>query len=470
MDHLVVNTDYLQIFARSIGLAATTAALTLAIAFPIALVDGLPAAAAGAPSCSSSSPCRSGRISWCATTPGSCSCGTAASSIGLLQAAGLTHEPLNVLYSPLATGIGLVYSFLPFMILPIYVSLEKLDRRLIEAAFDLGADRWRALTRIILPLSMPGIVGGLILVFVPCLGAFVTPALLGGGKSLMIGSLIQQQFGQSRNWPFGAALAFVLLALILCALLLACAALSARRGAPRMTRAGDLWRFPGTRAAAFAVLAYLYLPIVVLVVLSFNASDSSLARWEGFSTHWYAVAAADGNMVHAIEISLIVACVATLRRHDRRDLGGARDLAHALSRPDRGRGAARAAAHRAGHRGGDRHPAFLRDGGHPARAHEPRPGAHRLHHPDRLSADPRAPRGPRPGARGSRGRSLRQPLAELAPHHPAADLARHRVGRDARLHRLARRRRRQLFRLRARLDDTCRSTSSAWCAWASRRP
>ena len=79
-----------------------------------------------------------------------------------------------------------------------------------------------------------------------------------------------------------------------------------------MTRAGDLWRFPGTRAAAFAVLAYLYLPIVVLVVLSFNASDSSLARWEGFSTHWYAVAAADGNMVHSIEISLTVACVATL--------------------------------------------------------------------------------------------------------------------------------------------------------------
>ena len=217
-----------------------------------------------------------------------------------------------MLYSPLATGIGLVYSFLPFMILPIYVSLEKLDRRLIEAAFDLGADRWHALTRIILPLSMPGIVGGLILVFVPCLGAFVTPALLGGGKSLMIGSLIQQQFGQSRNWPFGAALAFVLLALILCALLFHALRYRRARGAPRMTRAGDLWRFPGTRAAAFAVLAYLYLPIVVLVVLSFNASDSSLARWEGFSTHWYAVAAADGNMVHSIEISLTVACIATL--------------------------------------------------------------------------------------------------------------------------------------------------------------
>jgi spermidine/putrescine transport system permease protein len=79
-----------------------------------------------------------------------------------------------------------------------------------------------------------------------------------------------------------------------------------------VTSAGELWRFPGTRAAAFAVLAYLYLPITVLIVLSFNASDSSLARWEGFSTHWYAVAAADENMVHAIEISLTVACAATL--------------------------------------------------------------------------------------------------------------------------------------------------------------
>jgi spermidine/putrescine transport system permease protein len=98
------------------------------------------------------------------------------------------------------------------------VSLEKLDRRLIEAAFDLGANRWHAFQRVILPLSMPGVVGGAILVFVPGLGAFISPELLGGAKSMMIGSLIQQQFGQSRNWPFGAALSFVLLLLVLIAL------------------------------------------------------------------------------------------------------------------------------------------------------------------------------------------------------------------------------------------------------------
>ena len=104
------------------------------------------------------------------------------------------------------------------MVLPIYVSMEKIDRRLIECAYDLGAGQLRVIRRIILPLSMPGIVGGLILVFVPCLGAFVSPELLGGGKSMMIGSLIQEQFGDARNWPFGAALAFTLFAMILVAL------------------------------------------------------------------------------------------------------------------------------------------------------------------------------------------------------------------------------------------------------------
>jgi spermidine/putrescine transport system permease protein len=135
-----------------------------------------------------------------------------------LRKLGITTGSIDVLYTPFATGIGLTYSFLPYMVLPIYVSLEKLDRRLIEAAFDLGADRWRAFRRVILPLSLPGVIGGAILVFIPGLGAFISPELLGGAKSMMIGSLIQQQFGQSRNWPFGAALSFVLLLLVLLAL------------------------------------------------------------------------------------------------------------------------------------------------------------------------------------------------------------------------------------------------------------
>ncbi|MNZ49575.1 Spermidine/putrescine transport system permease protein PotB [compost metagenome] len=131
------------------------------------------------------------------------------------QAGGIT-----LLYNDFAVSVGLVYSFLPFMILPIYSTLEKLDWRLVEAAYDLGANRWHALRRIILPLSMPGVIAGALLVFVPSLGAFITPAILGGGKTLMIGNLIQQQFGTARNWPLGSSLSFLLLGIMLLSLVL----------------------------------------------------------------------------------------------------------------------------------------------------------------------------------------------------------------------------------------------------------
>lgn len=217
MDRLVINTDYLQIFARSIGLAAMTTALTLLVGLPTALWMAF------------QPPSRRILLVFIVTVPFWTNLLVRNYSWILLLRdggvldwtllkLGLTAKPIDILYTPTATAIGLVYSFLPYMILPIYVSLEKIDRRLIEAAFDLGADRWRAFVRVVLPLTMPGIVGGAILVFVPGLGAFISPELLGGAKSMMIGSLIQQQFGQARNWPFGAALAFVLLALVLLAL------------------------------------------------------------------------------------------------------------------------------------------------------------------------------------------------------------------------------------------------------------
>ncbi len=123
--------------------------------------------------------------------------------------------PVQLLYNDLAVAIGLTYSFLPFMVLPLYAVFEKFDWRLLEAAHDLGATRARALRRVLIPIAMPGIAAGSLLVFIPCLGAFVTPALLGGGKTLMLGNIIQMQFGASRNWPFGAALAVVLLSLML---------------------------------------------------------------------------------------------------------------------------------------------------------------------------------------------------------------------------------------------------------------
>jgi spermidine/putrescine transport system permease protein len=130
----------------------------------------------------------------------------------------LIGPDVQLLYNDTAVAIGLAYSFLPFMILPLYAVFEKFDWRLLEAAYDLGANRTRAFHRVILPMVKPGIVAGSILVFIPCLGAFVTPALLGGGKTLMMGNVIQMQFGASRNWPFGAALSVVLLAAMLIAL------------------------------------------------------------------------------------------------------------------------------------------------------------------------------------------------------------------------------------------------------------
>jgi len=133
---------------------------------------------------------------------------------------GAIDEPLPLLNNDFAVSVGLTYSFLPFMVLPIYTSLEKLDLRLVEAAFDLYATRLKVLRHILLPAAMPGIVAGCILVFVPCLGSYVTPELLGGGKTMMIGNLIGLQFGAARNWPFGAALGFALLALVLIAMTL----------------------------------------------------------------------------------------------------------------------------------------------------------------------------------------------------------------------------------------------------------
>ena len=129
------------------------------------------------------------------------------------------ESSLNLMYTNSAILIGLVYSYLPLMVLPIYASMEKMDLRLLEAATDLYSNRIELIRKIILPLSMPGIIGGSILVFVPCLGAFIAPDLLGGGKKLLLGSLIQFQFSYARNWPFGAAMAMFLLALVILVLI-----------------------------------------------------------------------------------------------------------------------------------------------------------------------------------------------------------------------------------------------------------
>jgi spermidine/putrescine transport system permease protein len=218
MDELVLNTDYLAIFVRSFVLAVLAVVITLAIGLPVALYIAL------------QEPRRRNLLLLLVTIPFWVNLLVRTYAwILLLRNGGLVEQGLtalgfgldglNVLYTPLAVAIGLVYAYLPFMVLPIYASLEKMDWRLVEAAFDLGARRWQAIRLIVLPLAMPGIVAGCLLVFVPALGTYYIPELLGGGKQLMIGSLIQVQFGSARNWPFGAALAFTLLALVLLGLL-----------------------------------------------------------------------------------------------------------------------------------------------------------------------------------------------------------------------------------------------------------
>jgi spermidine/putrescine transport system permease protein len=137
----------------------------------------------------------------------------------VLQKLGLIHNPLPLLYNDGAVILGLVYGYLPFMVLPLYATLERLDRNLLEAAADLGAKPWVALTRVVIPLSAPGIRAGAILVFIPCLGAYLTPDLLGGGKTVMIGNLIQNQFTTARDWPFGSAVSLTLMAIVLVLLL-----------------------------------------------------------------------------------------------------------------------------------------------------------------------------------------------------------------------------------------------------------
>ena len=132
---------------------------------------------------------------------------------GLLQALALTAAPLDLLYTPFAVVLGLVYAYLPFMILPIFVSVEKLDGAFIEAAHDLGAGPLRVFSSVVIPLTFPGIAAGTLLVFVPAIGMFAVTDLLGGARVPLIGNVIQNQFLQARDWPFGAALGVVFLAL-----------------------------------------------------------------------------------------------------------------------------------------------------------------------------------------------------------------------------------------------------------------
>jgi spermidine/putrescine transport system permease protein len=209
---------YLQILWRSLSFAALTVALTLILCYPVAfwvsrLTDRWRLV-----------------FLFLITLPFFCSLIVRLYAwllilkpTGLLNTVllwtGLIGEPLEILYTPTAVVLGMVYVMIPFMFLPLYAAVDNLDRAQIEASLDLGANRIQTFLKVILPQTLPGILGGAVIVFIPSVGNFVVPDVLGGAKGLMIGNLVEQQFLSSRNWPFGSALSMIIMAVVLTVLM-----------------------------------------------------------------------------------------------------------------------------------------------------------------------------------------------------------------------------------------------------------
>lgn len=217
-DSLAFADSYMVIALRSIGIAAATTVITLLVGFPVAVWLAMQPAH------------RRRLLIFLITVPFWANLlirtyawilllrGTGVVN-GTLMSLGVINQPLNLLYTDGAVLLGLVYTYAPFVVLPIYATLEKMDMRLLEAAQDLYAGRIRTLRKVVLPIARPGILAGAILTFVPCLGAMIAPELLGGGTKMMLGNLIFRQFSDSRNWPFGAALSLVLMAAVMLVLM-----------------------------------------------------------------------------------------------------------------------------------------------------------------------------------------------------------------------------------------------------------
>ena len=208
----VFDQTYLQIVIRSIVFAAITTAICLAMGYPVAYYIGR------APERWRNTLLMLVMIPfWTSFLIRTYAWVTILKSEGLLNSLLVHYQliaaPFEMLYTRGAVVLGLVYTFLPFMILPIYTSVEKLDNALVEAAFDLGAGPLRAFSRVIVPMTAPGITAGVLLVFIPALGIYAVNDILGGGRVDMIGNIIENQFkGNARNWPFGAALGIALMA------------------------------------------------------------------------------------------------------------------------------------------------------------------------------------------------------------------------------------------------------------------
>jgi len=214
----VFEPIYLQILGRSLMFAALTVALTLVLCYPVAFwVSRLPQRWRLFFLFLVTLPFFSSLIvrlyAWLLILKPS----------GVLNASlmwlGVVDAPLEILYTPGAVVLGMVYVMVPFMFLPLFAAIDNLDRALIEASMDLGGNRIQTFTKVVLPQTLPGIIGGAVIVFIPSVGNFIVPDILGGAKGLMIGNLVEQQFLSARNWPFGAALSMIIMAVVLFVLL-----------------------------------------------------------------------------------------------------------------------------------------------------------------------------------------------------------------------------------------------------------
>ncbi|MCA3555876.1 ABC transporter permease [Aestuariivirga sp.] len=217
-DTLTLNDAHVAIFARSVKLSLATTLITLLLGFPTAYFI----ATRGE---------RSREIwlflitipFWTNLLIRTYAMQEVIRNEGVINTAllklGLISAPVQMMYTDMGILFGMAYVYLPLMVLPLYASMERLDFRLVEAGYDLYATRLKVLWRIIIPMVKPGVIAGSILVFIPSLGAYVTPRVLGGGKNMMLGNLIELQFGQGHNWPLGAAISITLMAIVMVALL-----------------------------------------------------------------------------------------------------------------------------------------------------------------------------------------------------------------------------------------------------------
>ncbi len=209
---------YLQILFRSLSFAALTVILTLILCYPVAFwVSRL-------------SECWRLVFLFLITLPFFCSLIVRLYAWLLilkptgvlntvLMSLGIISEPLEILYTPAAVVLGMVYVMVPFMFLPLFAAVDNLDSAQTEASLDLGANRFQTFVKVMLPQTLPGIMGGAVIVFIPSVGNFIVPDVLGGAKGLMIGNLVEQQFLSSRNWPFGSALSMIIMAVVLTVLM-----------------------------------------------------------------------------------------------------------------------------------------------------------------------------------------------------------------------------------------------------------